>query len=247
MKHFFRFLVFCWLLLFATTVFAQTKVVVIPMGGNKAVGDATAQDVVEGKTFSSDSGTGLTGTRSPGIPATTGQTLCYDTVGDQISCTGTGQDGEVQKGVAVTPRFINNGDGTVTDNLTGLIWLQEGNCTTFFAGDAAVSNSRPWQVALDAANQLASGYCGLTDGSAAGDWRLPNLRELQSLVDYSQISPSLPAGNPFLNTVSSDYWSSTTYALYTNYAWLVNFSNGSDSYYYGKSSSYYVRAVRGGQ
>jgi hypothetical protein len=56
----------------------------------------------------------------------TGQTTCYDTEGDVIPCAGTGQDGDIQAGVAwPDPRFRDNGDGTVTDNLTGLMWLKD--------------------------------------------------------------------------------------------------------------------------
>ncbi|MEJ2240301.1 MAG: hypothetical protein P8X82_18580, partial [Gemmatimonadales bacterium] len=58
----------------------------------------------------------------------TGQTRCWDDSGSAISCAGTGQDGEYQTGVTVDPRFADNGDGTVTDNLTGLIWLQNADC-----------------------------------------------------------------------------------------------------------------------
>ena len=54
-----------------------------------------------------------------------------------------------------------------------------------------------WQEALDAANTLASGSCGLSDGSMAGDWRLPNVNELRSLIDWGNFSPALPAGHPF--------------------------------------------------
>lgn len=248
-----RMLVFCYVVLVAVAAQGQTRVVVVPMGG--APGDAVAADVVEGKTFSSKAGKGLTGTRSPGVLGKTGQTLCYDpacTVApcNPVACASTAEDGESQTGVAVSPRFTDNDDGTVTDNLTGLIWLREGNCTAFFASDGIGHNDRPWQAALAAAQQLASGYCGLTDGSVAGDWRLPNLRELLSLIDFSQISPALPAGHPFLNTVSSlpsYYWSSTTVAGYTYGAWLVDFSLGVVSNDFKSSGSNYVRAVRGGQ
>ena len=58
----------------------------------------------------------------------TGQTKCYDTNGNQIPCAGTGQDGEIQAGVAwPNPRFTDNGNGTVTDNLTGLMWTKDAN------------------------------------------------------------------------------------------------------------------------
>ena len=82
-----------------------------------------------------------------------------------------GDDGEHQAGVSVSPRFIDNLDGTVTDNLTGLIWLRNADCF----------GRQDWYGSLAAANGLRDAECGLTDGSAAGDWRLPNVKELQSL------------------------------------------------------------------
>jgi hypothetical protein len=99
----------------------------------------------------------------------TGQMLCYDTAGNVINCSGTGQDGALRKGVPwPNPRFTNNGNGTITDNLTGLIWAQNQNCF----------NNVTWATALALANTLASGACGLNDGSIAGDWRVPNVMEL---------------------------------------------------------------------
>ena len=66
----------------------------------------------------------------PAPVATTGQTECYNAILDPIPCDGTGQDGEHPYGVSVDPRFTNNNDGTITDNLTGLIWLQNASCFT---------------------------------------------------------------------------------------------------------------------
>ena len=64
-----------------------------------------------------------------GWVAITGQTLCYDSLGDDVSCAGTGQDGQLRPGVAwPNPRFTDNNNGTVTDNLTGLMWLKDANC-----------------------------------------------------------------------------------------------------------------------
>ena len=138
----------------------------------------------------------------------TGQTTSY----------ATGDDGDLQKGVAwPNPRFTDNGDGTVTDNLTGLIWLKDANCF----------GEKIWADALSDANGLASGSCGLTDGSSAGDWRLPNVKELQSLIDFGQYGPTLPSDHPFLLGVqSTHYWSSTTYAGYTDNACTVSIYNG---------------------
>ena len=92
-----------------------------------------------------------------------------------------------EKGVAwPNPRFTDNGNGTVTDNLTGLIWLKNANC--FGAKD--------WAMALSDANTLNNGECGLTDGSVEGDWRLPNVREMQSLIDCERPSLRCQAATP---------------------------------------------------
>ncbi|RJX23877.1 MAG: DUF1566 domain-containing protein, partial [Desulfobulbus sp.] len=218
---------------------------------NTGSGDAAATDLLAAKHAWVD-GVEVIGIRNPAVLSKTGQTLCYDpacTVRPcpTVDCAGTGQDAEFQKGMSATPRFTDNGDGTVTDNLTGLIWLKDGGCTVFFAGDATGQNKRVWEQALVAANQLASGYCSLADGSVAGDWRLPNIRELQSLVDYSRANPSLPVGHPFLNTAISSnyYWTSTTGSVYTDAAWAMSFSGGHDT---GDPKTYtnWVRPVRGG-
>jgi hypothetical protein len=146
-----------------------------------------------------------------------------------------GDDGFYQAGTPVpSPRFTDNGDGTVTDNLTGLIWLKNANC---FEG-------RTWLDALSDANGLHSGECGLTDGSERGFWRLPNLNELTSLLDLGTFSPALAAGHPFMN-VASTYWASTTFAINTFSAWFVNFTDGGVGSN-DKTSSNFVTAVRGG-
>ncbi|MBN1636965.1 MAG: DUF1566 domain-containing protein [Deltaproteobacteria bacterium] len=166
----------------------------------------------------------------------TGQTQCYDADGNPITCSGTGQDGELQKGVAwPDPRFTDNGNGTVTDNLTGLIWLK--NSTDL--------GQKTWTEALAACNALKHGDYGLSDGSVEGDWRLPNVSELHSLVDKSRLSPALPAGHPFLG-LTGWYWSSTTISAYTYSAWGINIHNGIEDWG-NKSNNYYVRAVRGGR
>ena len=69
------------------------------------------------------------GTVPPAPVPKTGQVTCYDAGGNVINCAGTGQDGELQKGVELpTPRFTDKGNGTVKDNLTGLTWLKNANC-----------------------------------------------------------------------------------------------------------------------
>jgi hypothetical protein len=125
-------------------------------------------------------------------------------------------------------------DGTVTDNLTGLIWLKNANCF----------GERTWVEALSDCNGLADGQCGLTDGSQVGDWRLPNLRECHSLIDYGSSDPALPSGHPFTN-VEMTYWSSTNNASYPWISWHVSLLSGSVSYN-NKTDPYFVLAVRGG-
>lgn len=155
----------------------------------------------------------------------------------QTTSSATGDDGDLQRGVAwPDPRFTDNGDGTVTDNLTGLIWLKSANC---WGGQA-------WANALTSANGLASGSCGLTDGSEAGDWRLPNVRELQSLMDYGQVDPALPSGHPFTGVWPAFYWSGTTFAGSALSAWIVDLSDGYVGYD-GKADANTVWPVRGGQ
>lgn len=158
--------------------------------------------------------------------AKTGQTTSY----------ATGDDGDLEKGIASpAPRFTDNGDGTVTDNLTGLIWLK--NANRFGA--------RAWIQALGDCNNLADDGENLTDGSVAGDWRLPNVKELQSLIDFGRYSPALPPGHPFSDGLSNYYWSSTSAAYSTGNAWQVGMNLGG-VYQTGKGTSCFVWPVRGG-
>jgi hypothetical protein len=96
-----------------------------------------------------------------------------------------------------------------------------------------------WDYALNTVKTLASGICGLSDGSDAGDWHLPNKNELWSLVDYGSSSPALPTGHPFSTAQYNLYWSSTSYAVFANYAWAVDMHNGMEGTAI-KSNNYYV-------
>src|SRR3990172_2872388 len=169
----------------------------------------------------------------------TGQTTCWDTSRNVITCAGTGQDGDIQAGVVPpNPRFTDNGNGTITDNLTGLIWLKNANCF----------GTRTWALALTDANTLNSGECGLTDGSVDGDWYLPNRNELASLLDLENSNPALPTGYPFTEFQIYYYWSSTTAVPDPSYAWLVFFLGGTLFADFKTSSGFdaYVLPVRGG-
>lgn len=168
----------------------------------------------------------------------TGQTTSY----------APGDDGDIQAGVEwPTPRFTNRGDGTVRDNLTGLMWLRVANCF----------GALRWPQALTAANMLAHGQCGLTDKSRLGDWRLPNVNELRSLVAVDFIQPALSnaagtaqwtEGNVFSGAQVNVYWSSTTLATRPDVALFVHFEfghTGHDSKEFGLTP-YWVWPVRGG-
>ena len=185
------------------------------------------------KTGSLLSGTGTT--YSAGVPKT-GQTTSYSAT--------TGEDGDLQKGVTwPNPRFTDNSNGTVTDNLTGLVWLKNANAF----------GSRNWEQALSDANALASGSSGLTDGSVVGDWRLPHRKEIYSLIDLAYANPALSnasgtsqwtEGNPFTGVRSYPYWSSSSRD--SAYAWTVDLDSGFVFAAY-KPNATYVWPVRAGQ
>ncbi len=122
--------------------------------------------------------------------------------------------------------YTDNGDNTVTDSITGLMWQQEDDNTT-----------RTWEAAIT--------YCEDLTLAGYGDWRLPNINELESIADDTVFSPAIDTV-AFPNTNSSGYWSSTTFAFSTGYAWGVSFHGG---YVYSSNKTYsdYFRCVRGGQ
>lgn len=171
----------------------------------------------------------LAGAGEVNLPRT-GQTTCYDEAGNVIDCPGTGQDGDVQAGVAwPEPRFEDNGDGTVKDHLTGLIWLKDANCF----------GQSTWSQALTDCNSLASGSCGLNDGSVAGDWRLPNILELESLVNSEVTHPHIWLNSQgFVDVQLCYYWSATTNADFAGYAWMVTIGGTMNSYYKSTSDKY---------
>jgi hypothetical protein len=213
---------------------------------------ATAADIVSGQTAYAN-GSLVTGTRARAQPGKTGQTTSF----------ATGDDGNLQKGIAwPNPRFTA-ANGAVTDNLTGLIWLQNAGCTVFFSGDVTSTNNRSWASALTAASSLVSTvpgtYCGLTDGSAVGAWRLPNRFELESLLDLQYSSPALSnaagAGHcvlemdcAFTGVQDVYYWTSSADAGNTTFAWIVHLGGGGVNDGDRTSTPYYsVWPVRGGQ
>jgi uncharacterized protein DUF1566 len=126
-------------------------------------------------------------------------------------------DGVEVIGTAVPAiRFIVNGDGTVTDNHNGLVWLADASCAEIPRTDG--DGRAVFADAVLGVAELADGLCGLTDGSRRGDWRLPRDYELWSLVDPRLRSPSLAdaagtgqwaEGDAFVGVMSSNYWTTT--------------------------------------
>lgn len=131
-----------------------------------------------------------------------------------------GDDGDLHQGVAwPNPRFTNNRNGTVTDNLTGLVWLKNADCRDTVTDIRKSHGHLLWEKAITWISNLASGSCGLSDGSTAGDWRMPNQEELESLINYGYFDPPLSdtagtghwsEGDPFFNVRKAFYWSSNT-------------------------------------
>ncbi len=188
-----------------------------------------------------------------GFPAT-GQTTCWDTNGTLIDCDSTGQDGEIQAGGALA--YTDNGDGTITDLNTHLMWEKkslDGSMHNMF-------HSYRW---ADAFNTFIGSLNGGSGFAGHTDWRLPNVKELQSIIDYGivndqNLKPLVVAAEFNTKcasgctvtacscTQSGFYWSSTTFADAPSSAWSVSFANGSVSTAGPKTRNFYVRAVRGG-
>jgi len=140
----------------------------------------------------------------------------------------TEDDGYLQMGLDwPAPRFTDNGDNTVTDNLTGLMWEQcPGNSTM------------DWAAALVYANGL--------DLATHDDWRLPNINELESLCSSQESLNGTWLSSLELTDVQNNvYWSSTTDAAATANAWYVDMSNTRLNSIDKSTDTVYVWAVRG--
>jgi hypothetical protein len=181
----------------------------------------------------------------------TGQTLCYDSSGALVACGGTGQDGDILAGISWPgTRFTDNLNGTITDNLTGLVWTADARFMSNAAYSSLDTDGTPgdgrtdWQSALDFAAQLRTDvYAGHSD------WRLPNIIELKSLKNYGTSSTSSWLTSYGFSNVGTYYWSSTTYTAYNNttshaQAWPFDFSTG-EKYATPKSTVFNVWAVAG--
>lgn len=161
----------------------------------------------------------------------TGQTGCYDHIGNRTPCCGSGQDGELRKGRPwPIPRFVFLG-GLVEDRLTGLVWSRNANPAEF---------PLTWQEALNfvADRNRREGWLDHSD------WRLPNRRELRSLLSFQTRRPALPQGHPFDGVFPSWYWTSTSVVSAPNHAWYVNL-DGARTFFGGKDQSFLLWPVRG--
>jgi hypothetical protein len=130
------------------------------------------------------------------------------------------------RGATASSAFINNGDGTVSDSATGLMWQQE-----------TAPGDYTWRMALDHCETMVlAGYT---------DWRLPTIKEIRMLVDRNQYAPAIDT-TVFPGTLESYYWSATTICETPVGAWCLDFYDGNE---YGseKTDRLYVRAVRNEQ
>lgn len=169
------------------------------------------------------------------IPAKVPQT--GQTASSPLSPAPEGSDGAFQEGAAwPVPRFtVGSGteSGAVTDNLTGLMWSQNANLIT----------SKTWPNAITEITKLNNG-AGL---AGYKDWRLPNLKELMSIANYSEANgASWLNGQGFSNVQSGAYWTSSTLASNSSQKWGVQIQTFTPAGY--AANSYYgVWPVRGGQ
>lgn len=160
----------------------------------------------------------------------TGQVTCQVANGHEIACEGTGQDGESRRGIPwPMPRFELLSD-TVRDGLPGLVWLRNANVAEF---------PLTWREALDYVAPM-----NRDQAAGCADWRLPNRRELRSLISHQHSQPALPSEHPVTNLFQGWYWSSTTASISPAHAWYVNMDGGR-MFYGGKDQSFLVWPVRG--
>ena len=137
-------------------------------------------------------------------------------------------------------RYINHKDGTVTDKKTTLMWKR---CPEGLSGSGCLTGtvaSYTYKTAIESADAPEN-----KPFATYNDWRLPNMKELLSLVARDRYLPAINS-TLFPNTSISFFWSSSPNAYNTYVAWILNFNTGYGSYD-GRSHSHYVRLVRGGQ
>jgi len=127
------------------------------------------------------------------------------------------------------PSFIDNGDGTISDVSTGLQWIKQ--------PELIIPEAMNWSIAKAKCEKLK--YAGHSD------WRLPSIKELISIVDYGRHDPAVDT-TFFPSIQSKRYWSGSSYAPHSVYAWRVSFVVG-DVYFGNKDNTYGVLPVRSSQ
>lgn len=229
-----RVVLSCCVLFVASLARAQTCVVSGVCGDVDASGGVTASDALKvlnravgqplSLTCNCELGGGVAVTAEP---VQTGQSTCYDTAGAAIDCAGTGQDGEFQAGASHS--FVDNGDGTITDEVTGLMWEK-------LSADGSIhDSSNDYSIADAVAVKIAT----LNSEQFAGhdDWRLPNRNELATLVNLGTVSPATYAqfndgcgpgctATECSCTQNSTHWTSTSQHNSPDYTYYLNFSQG---------------------
>ncbi|MBI5102068.1 MAG: DUF1566 domain-containing protein [Nitrospirae bacterium] len=161
----------------------------------------------------------------------TGQTFSYED----------GDDGSIQAGVAwPEPRLTDNGDQTVTDNLTGLVWTKDTDTPTVTGSATCTGGAMNWQSALDYVACL-----NINNHLGHNDWRLPNLNEFRNLRDIPNYR-GLPYGHPFTNVSGGYRWTSTTILPDSSSAWTYSVASGVIGGA-SKTAASRIWPVRGGQ
>lgn len=153
----------------------------------------------------------------PQLPRS-GQISTYDTQGHKVDFAGSWHDGELQRGLEwPEPRFLVNGDGTITDRLTGLMWLLDGGCL----------GQVTWPFSRAKIGELNNGEVNCHDYTADySDWFLPDIKQVSLLINAEEASNrNYLYLNGFSNLDSTVYWSATQYVNVQN-AWTVNIENG---------------------
>ena len=166
----------------------------------------------------------------------TGQTTAYEQF----------DDGDYQ--IGITPSYSRSGD-IVTDNVTKLQWQDNEEVKTV---------KKSWED--------AKSYCSSLSLGGYNDWRLPTIKELNSIVDYGKYDHTIDStfsnvifdddgsifdrfsiNSTFVNVTSFSYWSATTGATDSSSAWYVSFTYGNESLNSKVDDDNYIRCVRGGQ
>ena len=117
------------------------------------------------------------------------------------------------------PRTFTRTGGLIYDSLTDLTWQAKGDTTGDFAG--------------------ATTYCEDLTSDGKTDWRIPDIRELGTIVDYSKYDPAIDAS---FDATSDRYWSSTEYSINNIAIWNIDFHQGNNPFI-TKDQTYYVRCV----